>query len=476
MNKNDIKKFLEVESNPHILDFCFKFKNLLIWPFERFNLLVYALEREYKAKVPHHQINPFKLLKIFQIFKYLILVFFRNPFFHFRKRRKIEYMYFTSGVHNVNIGGNYINKHIGHLARVYSENSMIIEQSENYYIFPFRTFNNLSYVDSFYILSNVISLFFPASKQDKISIKKFIDYINKNNVCELSDDYKEKVYKDLIKKSKSVRIAYRLFYLLFRLFKPKLILWDGACYGYKGYIIKIAKELNIKTAEYQHGLINENHLAYNFNKNISNSEIYKEYLPDYILLFGEYWKKGISSPVKKIVVGNPYLDQIGRNYLRGINNEIQIILIASGGMIPVTFDALLDEMYPLMDGKYKIIFRPHPSERDEVLIKYKSLNIFNIEIDVERDFYRSIMKSDFLISDYSTVLYEALYFDKIVFAVNHPLVDLYINNPLINRFKDTDDLISKIRFSARKKIKNKLDDIWAENWENNYKNFIKSIN
>ena len=81
-----------------------------------------------------------------------------------------------------------------------------------------------------------------------------------------------------------------LYIQLLKRIKPKLILLVNSL-G-KETLIEAGKILKIPTAELQHGVINNFHPTYAFNNGKR-----KYTFPDYMLVWGDYWKENIDYPI-----------------------------------------------------------------------------------------------------------------------------------------------------------------------------------
>jgi hypothetical protein len=89
---------------------------------------------------------------------------------------------------------------------------------------------------------------------------------------------------------------------------PKIVIMDGASYGGSRAIqVRAAKERGIPVAELQHGWIGAAHGAYNFGRSMWRDEM-RQYLPDVLLTFGDYWAEEISSPFTAVSIGKPHLE------------------------------------------------------------------------------------------------------------------------------------------------------------------------
>jgi len=133
-----------------------------------------------------------------------------------------------------------------------------------------------------------------------------------------------------------------------------------AYYGGESYIIRVAKERGIKTAEFQHGVVSNMHPAYNYGEGILNSEEYRKYIREYFLTYGEYWNNQIKIPGKKYVVGNPHFHESIKRY-KDIEEEKNTILIVSQWTLTKEFVEIAEFLANNLKDK-KIILKMHPGE------------------------------------------------------------------------------------------------------------------
>lgn len=178
-------------------------------------------------------------------------------------------------------------------------------------------------------------------------------------------------------------------------------------------IICAARELGIETIEMQHGIIDSEHISYNYP--IEYHYNHKLYIPDIFLTFSPFWKKNIYYPVDKILsIGNSSLNNLYDYTIGGTNrqNVIFISSIAFGECItPLTID------FAVRNQKIKIYFKLHFDQRVEFnYYKNKFIDYPNIEvINSNKSVHTLFPKSMFVVAIQSTVVYEALQAGKIVF-------------------------------------------------------------
>ena len=262
---------------------------------------------------------------------------------------------------------------------------------------------------------------------------------------------------------------------MIRKIKPKVIFFRMGYYGgINAYYIKWAKDMGIKTAEFQHGIISKMHPAYNYGVGLINSKEYKKYTPDYFLTYGDYWNKEIRIPGKSYTIGNPHFHESIKNY-NNVDEEKETILIVSQGIITNDFVNIAEFLAKKFKNK-KIIFKLHPGEvRFEE--RYKSLYKYsNVEIKKDGDIYELLARYEYIVASFSTVVFEALAFKKKIFILKNKYSDIYIPKNLGVRFDSNEELVDLINNKNYNKNYNNIDYYFNSNWRNNYLNFLKEIN
>jgi len=209
-------------------------------------------------------------------------------------------------------------------------------------------------------------------------------------------------YNVLIKRFNA---RYKIYKIWFKIIKPKIIFLN--CYYDKQYVIKVAKELNIKTIDIQHGLIGKKHSAY-----YADIKLNKDYLPDYLFAFGKYDKENISKGNifnKKHIfeVGNYYLEYLRKNFIRDekLLNIIKKYNISVGVSLQWTVENEMINFINSVANKQKdTLFILIPREyKDE----YNNLNLEdNVIFYPKLDCYQVIMHCHYHCTVYSTCAIE----------------------------------------------------------------------
>ena len=241
-------------------------------------------------------------------------------------------------------------------------------------------------------------------------INKIIQDINLNFQVKLDSKYYINQLKYALAEQKYNSLVYKY---IFKTINPKVVILS-CYYNYQHLtLIKICKELGIKTIELQHGSIDNLHLAYN----ILDNEIITKFLPDYFFTWGNIWTKSIRFPIKKnhiISVGYPYIEKrVNELENYNVTNKKNLLFISQKN---IDLLKLAVELNKIMNDDYEIVYKLHPTELyqwKETCIDYLNSDI-SIISDNENDIFYYINKADFVISINSTTLFEAAAFDKTI--------------------------------------------------------------
>ncbi|WGS66029.1 hypothetical protein [Marinitoga aeolica] len=467
-----LDKILKFEEKNDILNFKFSSGDLL-WPFIRYTIL-YGYMKNYYGLQLESMSNVHKKMNIKELLKYIYITFSNNPY---KVKKNYEILFFgVNSANHLRNDGLYFNRLHDYYTNIFPEKTFFIEKSHNLQYFRPRYFKNIAYSD--YLTMNIIlksKILKKADNHDKKLANEFILFL-KSNFQEFNYEFYNNIYNLIIAHSVQIPLYKKYYRKLFKKLKPKIIFVNTASYGNMyGHIVKIAKEMKIKTAEFQHGVITSGHVAYNYNDTILKNEEYKKYLPEYLLTYGDFWNDNMKTPVKKITIGNPHF---WYNFER-LNNEKKerskkIILIVSQGTVTNINVKIAKELSKKIDKNYRIIFRLHPGEIpfEE---RYKELyNYNNIEINKEGDIYNLIHDSDYIISIYSTTIFEAVSLNKTVFIYKHPLSELHIPKNIGIWFNTVDELYEMIKNNMKSEKEYNIEYFWNKNWKENYINFLKN--
>lgn len=463
-------KLLEFENHSRILTYKFNYNQILMWPFVR-PFVFFEVQRRF-LKTEDILVRP-QNCKARDFLHYIYLTLLFNP----HKKQQADILFFSSGSQNTHkIKGKYVNKLTDYLALLKNENSIIIEDSVMRNYKRPRYFTRVLYHDYITIKAAIMSKFLKSKETDVSSINDFLSYIWEKFPFGLSKVIYDTARSILGNLSKTLRILHMDYVRLFSMMKPKMVFVEDASYGYRSYVLKWAKDQGIITGELQHGLLFSQHPAYNYADGIIHSTEYAQYLPDYILTYGEHWKTQIRTSSIPVTIGNPYLysrmDEL-KKIEKSSKNEDKSILFLSDGVIPNTYRSLIKDLARLIHRQeYRIVFRPHPAEVPLVGKRYgEILELGNVCLDSYADVAQSIYNSDFVVGSSSTTLFEAMVFDKPIFIYQNPLSELYTGAVAGTRFTDAMSLYENIR-ENKTAAGQDLNNIWNRNWKDNYLRFI----
>lgn len=470
-----IKELLSIEESLEVLSFCFEYDNILMWPFVRSFLLQGAVNKMFGFANPHAS----KEKKTYKdIVSYLVNTVKGSPFSK-NKNAHNDILIFSSGIVNVKReDGRYFNRLYDYLAFEYENNTLIIEDSiRRKYRRP-RVFPNVKYHDLILIKIVLKTRYKKPSIKDIENIERFICFLKREFLYKLEDEVWNEAKRVLKIISKKLPVAHFYYSKLFKKLSPKIVILEGGSYGCHSYILKWAKEMGLVTGELQHGneIFIRNHQAHIYNNKIFGSE-YEKYLPDYLLTFGRYCDNNVSTPCKIVPVGNPYIIEYLKSYVKLKRNETKkLVLFISSGIIPgISMGVVLGLKKKLDNSKFEIIFRPHPGEIPFIEDRYNDLKENGILFDYD-NLYDTLSTVDFIIATTpDTVLFEAMLFKKRIFVLNHPYVSYYIDPHIFNAFEDLEELAELISNNQHEDKDYNSSCFWEENWRDNYRNFIENI-
>jgi hypothetical protein len=185
--------------------------------------------------------------------------------------------------------------------------------------------------------------------------------------------------------------------------RPKLI-FVVCSYGKESFI-SAAKELSIPVVELQHGIIDKMHVGYSFSEGIR-----KDYFPDYMFSYGEFWKDTAIFPIDRervIPIGNPWFELTKPAYQSELVKQKQILFI-SQPTIGAELSQHAVRLRSLIPKDWRILYKLHPLEICDWKNIYFDLDIDGIDVieDSNVDFYKLQTESAIQVGVYSTALYE----------------------------------------------------------------------
>jgi len=439
-------------------------------------LNLWAIYRTYLYGFLHKSINKKsiktkkrKKLNYLSMLKCLTL---DNPFFLKDKDKEIIYLS-GFGCNRCYKENKLFNIYYDDLAIMSKNNTLILEIGKHRYGGYAKRY--FKYSKSTFVLD-----FFSILKKKNIKLKKeeerqidlFIEgikiYIPVNKV---EKDFYYRFKKDILDNIKYQLSFSKYYKKLLKKLNAKIVIYHDSS---PNIVHLLARELGIKTAEFQHGLgASKLGAGYQFG-NFFFKEEGKKYMPDYLLTRGDKWEEFMNTPSKLIKIGYPFFTKIIEEYKRKMpvqekKENIKTILFLSPFVMHAKY--LADN---LNEEEYKIIFKLHPTDQAGNP-EYENLKSYtNIEIVDKGEIYSLISKSDMIVSCYSTAIFEALPFNKIIFILKNEVSDDVVPREIGYRFTSSEQLLSLI-LKSKNKIQNyDYTKYFDNNWKENYKKFLKN--
>lgn len=382
-NKEDFnqKHFFDFEEKFDL--FNKKFKELYFWDLIRFELF-YHLLWDYSSSI----IVEKKGNNLVQIIKEL------KAFFSFLLIKKCNFLLFTASRNKIGEGkafdqnlGDVINNLKG---GYYAFESF--ERDEEKWFYSNTLFNPIN------IFRRVFRIFY--KKRDYSDIISLIESEYENSI--FSNDDCNRIIIDF-------KIDYIFYKIILKIKKPLIIFITQN--GVQKGLFAAAKKCNVPIVEVQHGIIDEGHLAYNYNKNIKYREN-QIYLPTYYFTFSDFWIKKLYFPVKQIVsIGNSFFFNPDNNQI--IKGQIEGLLIASSDVFGENLKKIALN-FANKNPEIPIYFKLHPNQFSEKQYYIDQFSDFeNIKVySNEKSIYELLEISKAILIIQSTALYEAYHLKK----------------------------------------------------------------
>lgn len=436
---------------------------LLIWPVIRFIVIQHLIDKSNNLNSASSINNSSK----FELFKKTHFGLTRNPFFG---PKKATLILSSSSSYIKSDNNRYFNRITDYLHEIDYKNSWKID--EDFDFNKKRKYPSYSkFILTIYIeiLTRYILFINPKLvKRQKTKINCIIETIN-NNIEDLQLKIEDQNIKEaLLKAIYRMKYTYKVYNSLFEIKKIKKIIIEDGYYGLdKAIIIKAASDNNIVVYEPQHGFINENHPSYSYGQELLKNETIKKYYPTYFLSYGEFWSNSVILPNKTINIGNPHLEQSYKKVIN-VRQEKKVLVIGSGVTVKETND-LLFKLINSLPNNYKLYYRPHPQESKDFLIRYKDAFLSGVTQDTD-ELYNSLAKSEIIIGELTTVIFEATILSKKIYLYNSSYTKAYFNDRIKHfNFLDVNN-ISHIYEDRKSEIIH--DYYWCMGWENAFKQLM----
>jgi hypothetical protein len=217
-------------------------------------------------------------------------------------------------------------------------------------------------------------------------------------------------------------------------------------------ILDAARSSGIKVIGLQHGTMHDLHPAYLYTANDKNKKI----VPDLTLTWGKYWEEFLTSkgnyPVESVVsVGQirtdiiPLLMKIQKH--RKFQTTDQVLFASQPQRDPELRRQAAWDVFTVVKHfeKVRLVVKLHPRETDDAGYYSeiaRQAGCTNYEIDASSDLYQLISSCDVLITCFSTVGTETIYFYKPLVVLDHLGQDIqgYVSEGVAFQARDAESL------------------------------------
>ncbi len=250
--------------------------------------------------------------------------------------------------------------------------------------------------------------------------------------------------------------------------KCKLLIMDDAFAPERVEIILKARKLGILVADLQHGAFVWGNFAYCYSPEFLKYGEVERCSPDFFLSYGEWWNHQTNIPFKKkIVIGYPHR-QFLLSRIEEHGGERLILLIGEAHGTEKYF-VLAQKIADKFKG-YRVVFRPHPIERlhaQEIGFKFPDVNL-----DIDGDLYNELARCIVVISEMSTVLFEAVGLSKRILVWRTSYSKKWMPENPFEEFSNFNDLCKKMESKIVASFNTSL--YWDNNYKQNYSTFIQA--
>jgi len=256
------------------------------------------------------------------------------------------------------------------------------------------------------------------------------------NLLQIKNHLPHPDYQFFIDRLRHLKMSHQYFFARYesykRFFKShkfrNVVSVDENSQFYKS-VLDAAKQTDLRTIGIQHGNIYDLHVAYMFTKH----DIANDPHVDRTLVWGQYWKdvlieKGNYLEKRIGITGQPRTDIVPKLKSNGSISNFLILFASQPQRDP---NLRLRAATDVMTAAHKlensqIVIKLHPRETDHQYFHdlAKSVGLINYKLSYADDLYEMINESSVVVTCFSTVAGEAVYFNKPIVILDHLQQDL----------------------------------------------------
>lgn len=452
---------LEIENDKSILDFKNK-KSIPIWLFMR-NFFYEELSAIVNKDFPTQVSRKNGLKFVSYLFKSLFFNVFKAP------KNKVDVIFYTIS-RETKVDGLFYNQYTDDYAGLFGTKAISVQHPPLDWSWKFpRTNNRVVFSAPNLAFSSLIAKI-KSRKVDSL-VQATFDFAAKRAESlfgvVFNQKTKESILRNTVYEMTRMHLHSKWIHRFSNKRNAKLVILLGGAYSWYYEINYRLKQSNIHTADLQHGIISTSNHVYNYGVSLIDNEYIRNGSPTYYLTYGEWWSTQTNVPFKqKISIGNIFREKQIRNFAKNRKNKIVFV-----GCNRKTKEYLGLARYVKQNcPNYDVVFRPHPTERYETSELCKKED-FLISVDYGIDLYSQLSETDILISELSTVLFEAIDLVDSIIVWDTPLSKYLSPNHPFTKFETKEDLLNVLmNINSAKKVSS-TESVWKLDAINNFKKF-----
>lgn len=459
----EMDEFVRFEEKYNVYDK--KIKGYYYWNIIRFYLSTKMIEYKKDLGKAHTGLDQYTPKELFgKLILQIPDLIFKNPLWFLRKKDIL----ILNHARRVKENGKYSCIYTDLLADTLKNTYMVLESSMLLaHKKPVQTkhIRYLDYIDRKKNLLMLGSRKYRLSAEETDELTEVVNHVNAYFQIGLD---REETVRELANRIITHQIYDKYFTKILKKVRPKIIIevvyYSSVCLAFN----EAAKKLNITTIELQHGAVGLVDCLYNYYKKALIPSF-----PDYVFLFGEYWRKNMRFPIADAnvkAVGWPFYEKRVKSYAKGKKkNEYTTILFISQGPVGEKLSkaavTVADQLDP---GQYRIIYKLHPGEYARWKKEYPWMVDAKLTVidNNEADMHHYFSQSDIQAGVFSTAIYEGLGYGLRTFIWNLPgseTMQPLLDAGIASLADGAEDFIRSI--AAKNKSAENFDAtaIWKEN-------------
>jgi hypothetical protein len=462
-----IDELLAFDAHPELLELRFSCDGLLALPFFRWALACAACDKAFGWQTAHAQRESLTLRERGDFWMRSALA---NPL---RVDRTFDLVIFGSSAGAVlQEEGRWFDRINDYFAVEFPERTLVVDAAyRGRYKAP-RFPRYVRYGAGFSLWAAARSRLARPSADDDAMLDRLVAFLRREFPVALEDAFYDGLRAGLRGLAGQLPFLRSLYRRFFERVRPKVLFFEDGSYGGSAHIMHWARAAGIVTAEFQHGLIAPSLLAYNYGDALLASGELATYLPQYVLLYGQYWVDQLRTTSERVVIGWPHFARrIAERRKPPPPGDGSVMVISQGtttGKLVTLIEALAAR-FP--DRRF--VFRLHPGEVPFHERYARLSQLPNVLVSNQGDIYDCFAEASLVVGHSSTALVEAVALGIPTFIYDDESSRLLNPEDLGTRFTTADELAAAM--TAPLAPGRSTDQFWARYWQANYRAFIERV-